>query len=93
METPRNELLWRKAKKRAGFKIHLRTYFMVNGVLWIIYFITIGQSGGRHLFPWPIWPMLGWGIGLASHYLSAYDNAGEKKLVEQEYEKLIREGR
>jgi len=91
METPRNEFLWKKAKNRAGFKIHLRTYFIVNGGLWIIYFLTMSQSWGRHMYPWPIWPMLGWGIGLASHYMSAYGNLDEKKLAEREYEKLLRE--
>ena len=38
METPRNEYLWRKAKQRAGFKIHLRSYLIVNTGLWLIYF-------------------------------------------------------
>lgn len=90
METPRNEFLWKKAKNRAAFKIHLRSYFIVNGGLWIIYFLTASQSWGGHSFPWPIWPMLGWGIGLASHYMSAYGNPDEKKLAEREYEKLLR---
>ena len=90
METPRNEFLWKKAKNRAGFKVHLRAYFIVNGGLWILYLIMASQSWGRNIFPWPIWPMLGWGIGLASHYFSAYGNLDEKRLAEREYEKLLR---
>ena len=95
METPRNEFLWRKAKNRASFKIHLRTYLFVNGGLWLIYFLSSGFfSSGFHFshynYPWPIWPMLGWGIGLGSHYMSAYGNLDEKRLAEREYEKLLR---
>ena len=24
-------------------------------------------------FPWPVWPMFGWGIGLLFNYMDAYD--------------------
>ncbi|TDE18570.1 2TM domain-containing protein [Dyadobacter psychrotolerans] len=93
METPRNEYLWRKAKQRAGFKIHLRSYLIVNAGLWLIYFLSMGNHSLRHFYPWPIWPMLGWGIGLASHYFTAYGNLDEKALAEREYEKLVKEQR
>ena len=93
METSRNEFLWRKAKKRAGFKAHLRSYVLVIGGLWIIYGLTTQQHWGHHIHPWPIWPMLGWGIGLLSHYFSAYGHYDQKKSVEIEYEKLLREDR
>jgi len=90
METPRNEFLWRKARKRASFKMHLRTYLVVNAGLWLIYLVTFYPNVGRDGFPWPVFPMLGWGIGLATHYLSAYGNLDEKNLAEKEYEKLLR---
>lgn len=91
METSRNEFLWRKAKKRAAFKAHLRSYVLVIGGLWIIYGLTTQQHWGHYSYPWPIWPMFGWGIGLLSHYLSAYEDYNPKKSVEIEYEKLLRE--
>jgi len=91
MEALRNEFLWRKAKKRAGFKRHLQTYTLVNAGLWLLYILTSMQSGKHAFFPWPIWPMLGWGIGLISHYLSAYSNQNDNKITEREYEKLLRE--
>lgn len=91
METSRNELLWRKAKRRAGFKRHLQSYILVNSGLWLIYAMTFLQPFGHHSnFPWPVWPMFGWGIGLVSHYLSAYGSIDERRSVEIEYEKLIR---
>lgn len=93
METPRNEQLWKKAKLRASFKIHLRTYAIVNGGLWIIYFLSSNQNWGHEQYPWPVWPMLGWGIGLASHYFTAYGSNDETSIAQREYEKLLREQR
>lgn len=92
METPRNEFLWKKAKNRASFKMHLRSYLVVNAGLWLIYFLSSGFDFPYkwHHYPWPVWPMLGWGIGLFSHYLSAYGNMDEKNLAEKEYEKLLK---
>jgi hypothetical protein len=91
METLRNEGVWRKAKRRAGFKVHLRTYLIVNTGLWLIYFISSVANGGWNIFPWPVFPMLGWGIGLVSHYFSAYGNADEHTIAQREYEKLMRQ--
>ncbi|MBE9464208.1 2TM domain-containing protein [Dyadobacter subterraneus] len=97
METSRNEFLWRKARKRASFKRHLQNYLIVNAGFWAIYAISFFQPMGHHLhhltFPWPIWPMFGWGIGLVSHYFAAYGNTNQLRSTEIEYEKLIREQR
>jgi uncharacterized protein DUF1707/2TM domain-containing protein len=38
-----------------------RTYLAVMALLWLIWLVT---GAG---YPWPIWPMLGWGIGVAGH--------------------------
>jgi class 3 adenylate cyclase len=46
---------------RKSFKIHLFVYVSVNVLL-----IGIWAAGGAGYF-WPIWPILGWGIGLALH--------------------------
>jgi hypothetical protein len=39
----------------------VRTYLAVMALLWLIWLAT----GAGH--PWPVWPMLGWGIGVAGH--------------------------
>jgi hypothetical protein len=78
--------LWHIARKRASFKSHLVTYLVVNAGLWIIWYFTGERNDGGGL-PWPAWSMLGWGIGVASHYASAYMNTGENS-VEKEYDKL-----
>lgn len=87
--SPQDEMLWKKAKKRVDFKRHLFTYILVNGFLWAIWFFTGEYEHGQR-FPWPLWATLGWGIGLAFNFYSAYiDNKGDA--VEREYEKLKRE--
>ena len=45
----------------ADLRIHFTTYALVNLML-----IGIWAASGAGYF-WPIWPMLGWGIGVAMH--------------------------
>jgi hypothetical protein len=56
-----------RAKAKAAFQRHLFSYAWVNGFLVVIWALT--NFGG---YFWPVWPMLGWGIGLASHAFSVY---------------------
>src|SRR3954466_13930893 len=46
---------------RQGFRIHLTMYVLVNLLL-----IGIWAASGGGYF-WPIWPILGWGMGIAGH--------------------------
>jgi Domain of unknown function (DUF1707)/2TM domain len=46
---------------RAEFSDHLRTYLMVMALL-----VAIWALSGMGYF-WPIWPALGWGIGIVGH--------------------------
>jgi len=84
----RDKQLWRIAKKRAGFKKQLASYIIVNGFLWALWWITQGRDdvddGGM---PWPIWSTLGWGIGLAYSYYSAYHDNREDDTM-KEFQKL-----
>ncbi|GAB3016523.1 2TM domain-containing protein [Spirosoma pulveris] len=89
----RDPYLWKQAKARVGFRIHLRSYFVVNTGLWLIWafsaFVINTTSGhAGTLFPWPIFPMLGWGIGLVSHYLAIH-YGNERDMIEREYQKLV----
>lgn len=86
--TPQNKdpQLWELAKKRAAFKRHLITYFILNSFFWALWFITGGRTHYNGT-PWPVWPALGWGIGLAFHYFGAYVNH-ENNDIEKEYNKL-----
>ena len=89
MDPNRDEQLWQLAKKRASFQRNLVAYFVVNAFLWLIWRFTTNSSDrtlSGHT-PWPVWVMLGWGLGLVFHYFSAY--GGDKNdLANKEYEKL-----
>ena len=51
---------------RAEFREHLRTYLSVMALLVVIWALT-----GMGYF-WPVWPALGWGIGIVSHAGAAF---------------------
>ncbi|MCU0433935.1 MAG: 2TM domain-containing protein [Bacteroidia bacterium] len=89
LEQQREKELWKKAKRRVGFRRHLIIYLLVNTFLWCVWFFT----GREHSegFPWPVFPMLGWGIGLAFDFFGAYINNGSDA-IEREYEKLKSRG-
>ncbi|WP_426490422.1 2TM domain-containing protein [Hymenobacter sp. 102] len=93
METPaRDPQLWRLAKARAKFKSHLITYVLVNLLLWAIWAFTDGYSRrhGYNSLPWPVFPTVFWGFGLAIQGLTTYGVLGKTSLMEREYEKLLR---
>jgi hypothetical protein len=87
MEQQRDERLWQIARKRAMFKKSLFSYLVVVAFLWAIWWFTIGRRVGFNGYPWPIWVMLGWGLGLGFQYFEAY-NGSKEDLTEQEYQKL-----
>lgn len=86
METERERELWRLAKKRVGFKRHLATYIVINAMFWCLWFFTDHRDEEAGV-PWPIFPMLGWGIGIVFSFLNAYVFMKHDS-VEKEYEKL-----
>jgi hypothetical protein len=51
-----------EAAARAAWGAHLGAYLSVNVMLIVIWLLT--TPGG---YFWPMWPMMGWGIGLAAH--------------------------
>lgn len=79
--------LWELAKKRADFKSHLSVYIVMNIFFWLVWYFTDQKYKGINSFPWPVWPTLGWGIGVAFHYLGAYVYPKHNS-IEREYEKL-----
>jgi transcriptional regulator with XRE-family HTH domain len=81
-----DQQLWQIARSRAKFKRSLGSYSIVIPFLWVIWFLT-SQDKDINRIPWPIWPMLGWGVGLTIQYLKAYVIVAES-LEQQEYDKL-----
>ena len=76
----------RRADMKLAFRSHLMAYVIVNAGLVMINLITSDD------YFWAIWPMMGWGIGLAAHGMTVYMN-GEglrDRLIEDELEQLRR---
>ena len=80
---PKDEVLWQLAKERVAFKWSLLSYIIVNLFLSGIWFYS--SRDFNHF--WPIWPILGWGIGLAFQYTKAY-YGNQINSIENEYQKL-----
>jgi hypothetical protein len=81
----KDQMLWQMAKRRAAFKWSLVSYLLVNAFLVAIWYFTLDEDADNYF--WPIWPMLGWGLGIAFQYFGAYQ--GNKLFTaEEEYEKL-----
>jgi hypothetical protein len=51
--------------QKVAFRVHLSVYFAVQTLLVVTWWLT---SNGGTGFPWFLFPLLGWGIGLAAHY-------------------------
>ncbi len=60
---------WRLTHRRV-FYGHASVYVLVNGMLWSIWALT--DAG--HM--WPMYPMMGWGIGLVAHAMGYYYEHG-----------------
>ncbi len=80
--------LYEEAEARVNFKSHARTYVIINLLIWGFWFFTRAQHGHYDGY-WPIYPTLGWGFGLFSHYMAAYKD--NKNAVEKEVKKIKRE--
>ncbi|WP_400192164.1 2TM domain-containing protein [Hymenobacter sp. B81] len=85
----RDPQLWRMARRRAAFKSHLVTYVFVNALLWAIWYFTGAYTHG--FVPWPVWPSVFWGLGLAIQGLTTYGFLNEQSWSEREYQQLLRD--
>jgi len=77
------EAALKRLKKRRDFRGHLVTYVVINAFLVVIWYFP-----GRGYF-WPMWVMIGWGIGLV---FNAWDVYGRREIsdadVQAEMDKL-----
>jgi hypothetical protein len=74
----------KRLKKRRDFRAHVLVYTLVNAFLVVIWAVT--TPGG---FFWPIFPLVGWGIGVVMNGWDAYfaDDFSEED-IEKEIEHL-----
>lgn len=87
-EQQKDEALWKMAKTRVAFRWSFATYFIVNAMLVVIWFFTSGVGS----YFWPIWSMMGWGVGIAFQYFHAF-HGDTYTSTQNEYEKLKRQQR
>lgn len=77
----------RRVNQKMGFYIHLSVYLLVNLGL-----AAINLVGGGPL--WHLWPLAGWGLGLAIHgivtFASLRGDGLREHMLQQELERLKR---
>lgn len=82
-----------KVDARIEFKVHLTVYIVVNTFLFLTW-LVIGLIGDAW-FPWFLFPLVFWGIGVFSHGYSVYrgdrfDRTREEK-IQREMERIKKE--
>lgn len=81
-------LAHKRAKAKLGWYIHALVYVVVNLFLFAMSSFAFGHR------PWSVFPLLGWGIGLALHGVAVFllgDGSGLRDhLVERERARLRR---
>jgi len=81
----------KRVQARTDFTIHLIVYLGVNALLICLWLFVTGRG-----FPWFLFPLGGWSIGLVSHYFfsrSVGRTTGEIRSadIEREAERIRRE--
>lgn len=87
------EAIEKLARKRAGAKLgwylHAVLYVVVN---LIVFSMSRYGFGTR---PWSVYPLLGWGLGLALHGISVFilgtGSGLRERMVQKERERLLRQ--
>jgi hypothetical protein len=64
--------------------MHLAS-FVVGSVVFVLIWLTTGSG-----YFWPIWPILGWGIGLVAHALVVF--GGYRPISEEQIQREIDRG-
>jgi hypothetical protein len=60
------------AGQRKAFRIHATVFVAVQALILAVW-VLAWQVGGTG-YPWFIYPLLGWGIGLAAHYAVVHEH-------------------
>jgi hypothetical protein len=84
-ETDLRERALTQLRKKHEFHAHLAAYILVNAMFVAIYFMT-GPGG----FFWPVFPMLGWGIGVFFHGWDVYTGPPSEEQIRKEMARIER---
>jgi hypothetical protein len=66
---------WSSGQRKA-FRIHATVFVSVQLLIVTIWVLVWATTG--HHYPWFIFPLLGWGVGLAAHYAVVRDHLTRK---------------
>jgi len=86
-----------RAQIKLGFYIHFTVYVAVNVALFFVWWFTRNipvyvestRTYATISFPWFIFPLIGWGIGVLAHYLYVFHYTSiTDRMTEREYQKL-----
>ncbi|MEE8318020.1 MAG: 2TM domain-containing protein [Dehalococcoidales bacterium] len=81
----------KRVEEKKGFFVHLAAYVIINVMLILLWAFAAG--GG---YPWFIWPLGGWAVGLLFHFLGVFvfsnQTGWEKRAIEKEIEKIRHSG-
>ncbi len=71
----------KRVKRRRKFYSHLITWVVMS-----VFFILLNLATSDYF--WAIFPILGWGIGVAFHGIRIFTNEWEDSEIDREYERL-----
>ncbi len=88
----------KRTKAKKAFKVHLLVYLTVNTMLVVIW-VALAAAGWSHYvfvspglpqdFFWPIFPIVGWGIGVVINgYVVYRGNVYTEEQIQREMQKL-----
>jgi len=76
----------KRVEEKKGFFVHLTAYVIINVMLILLW----AFAGGG--YPWFIWPLGGWAVGLLFHFLGVFvfskQSGWERREIEKEMEKI-----
>ena len=79
----------RRVRAKLGWYGHAALYVVVNLFLFAMSHYAFGHR------PWSVFPLLGWGLGLALHGISVFvlgGNSGlRERMMQKERERLLRD--
>ncbi|MBB6559149.1 hypothetical protein HNP48_001816 [Acidovorax soli] len=87
------EAIEQLARKRAGAKLGWYLHAVLFVVVNIVVFSMSRYGFGNR--PWSVYPLLGWGLGLALHGVSVFvlgtGSGLRERMVQKERERLLRQ--
>jgi hypothetical protein len=72
-----------RLQQRSDFWVHFTGYVIFNAALVLVWFMM----GGNGFF-WPVFPILGWGIGVVFHSLEVFRRPPTEERIRQEMQRL-----